>query len=149
MIAPLLPVLIHCGGFTSECDNPNEYRVLAMVGKTVFERRNATIRCTNWSPGCSSATGEPGTTPSAPPETFNCECFGYSLRAEDFQLALPSAEVGTVVPLPGGNLTITKATKRATTCAQGDYYVDYSGTFEGTIDGTTYKRGVFYALEVE
>jgi hypothetical protein len=144
-----LPALVHCGGFTSECDNPNDYRVLAMVGNNVFERRDARIRCTTWSPGCSSGTSQPGTEPIAPPETFNCRCGAYVLEAEDFSLALPSAEVGTVVPLEGGNLTITKATTHSTTCAQGDFYIDYSGTFEGTIGGTTYRHGVFYALEVE
>lgn len=148
-VALLLPGVIHCGGFTSECDNPNEYRVLAMVGRTMFERRDAKIRCAKWSAGCSSATAQPGTDPIAPPEEFNCVCGGYVLEAEDFRLAMPSAEVGTVVSLPDGNLTITKAAKRYTTCAQGDYYVDYSGTFEGTIEGTKYRRGVFYALEVK
>ena len=141
---PLL-LLAACGAFPSgECVNPNEYRVLALVDGELYEYENARIVCRSWSPGCSASTTTPDPTPD---EDSECECWAPALDAEDFRIDFPVSNVGDVVTLPHGQMTITKKKKVPTTCAQGNYYVDYSGVFEGTIDGRTYEHGVFYALE--
>jgi hypothetical protein len=135
-------------GFTSECENPNPYRVLALDEKDkVFERRDARIRCLQWTDGCSDATVAPGDPPRTPLDP-RCSCLRYTLVAGDFQIEFPPTAVGRTTTLSSGvTFTITKANQRATSCAQGDYYVDYSGTFEGTVAGRAYHRGVFYALD--
>jgi hypothetical protein len=143
--APLLLVVACGGGPTSECANPNNYRVLALVDGNADEHRDARILCTSWSPGCDAASATPGTTPTD--QAYDCHCLGYALTAEGFRIDFPPSEVGDVIPLQQGEMTITKKVDVLTSCAQGDYYTDYAGTFEGTFGGHTYQRGVFYALE--
>lgn len=143
------PWLLHCNVYDSQCDNPNEYRVLALADGAVYERKDARIKCVEWSAGCSSAGATPGTPTTGDPASYGCRCNRQTLSAGDFEVSFEAGEVGKEVALPGGKLTITKATPVSTSCAQGDYYVDYAGTFEGEIAGKVYRRGVFYALEVK
>lgn len=140
-------LLISCGGPPGECANPNDYRVLALVDGIVVEHRDARIVCTGWSQGCNDDTAKPGTDPVYPGN--DCECLSYSLQAGAFRLDFPPSEVGDVIWLEEGEMTITKKINVATTCAQGNHYTDYAGTFEGSFGGRTYQRGVFYALETK
>jgi hypothetical protein len=132
---PLLLVLPACGPI-GECQNPNTYRVLAWNDGSVYERRDARIKCIVW--GACAADGT------------DCRCERYRLYAGDFLVEFPQAEVGSHITLDGGaTLTITKREEHPTVCANGNYYVDYSGTFSGTIGSRHFSSGAFYAIETK
>ncbi|MBL8717735.1 MAG: hypothetical protein JNL79_17250 [Myxococcales bacterium] len=136
-------VLTGCLGLPDgECQNPNQYRVLALDQGRVYEHRAARVYCTTWNAGCAA------TDPKADPYTSpKCECRQYRLSASDFMVDFPPAKVGDEVTTSGGGkLRITKRVVVPTACDYGDYYVDYSGTLEGKIGGHVFARGVFYAL---
>ena len=138
-------LFVACGGPPGECANPNDYRVLAIADGIVYEHRDARITCTSWSTGCDTASATAGTTPQYPGR--DCECFAYALTADGFRINFPQSEVGDVISVGEGEMTITKRVDVPTSCAQGNRYVDYAGVFEGTFGGHTYQHGVFYALE--
>jgi hypothetical protein len=151
---PAFLAFVACGP-EGECTNPNDYRILGLEKGEVFDVRDARIRCFEWSPGCSDQTGAVGSWTPDTEVDANCTCNTYRLEAgplgnPTFGQNFEPAELGQTITFPsGGRMTITKRVKVPTDCAQGNYYIDYSGTLEGKVGGHELSRGVFYAIEVK